>query len=42
MAVRSYKLEIASETLIEIDVENMKRIINGTDQLESLRTAMGI
>ena len=42
MAVRSYKLEIASETLIEIDVENMKRIINNTDQLESLRTAMGI
>jgi P2 family phage contractile tail tube protein len=42
MAVRYYKLTIASEALIEIDVENMKRIVNGTDQLESLRDAMGI
>lgn len=42
MAVRYYKLEIGAESLIEIDVENMKRIINNSDQLESLRTAMGI
>lgn len=42
MAVRYYKLAIATETLVEIDVENMTRVINGTDQLESLRTAMGI
>lgn len=42
MAVRYYKLEIATEVLMEIDVENMTRVINGTDQLESLRTAMGI
>lgn len=42
MQVRYYKLSIANEILQEIDVENMKRIINGTDQLESLRTAMGI
>jgi len=42
MAVRYYKLTIANEALIEIDVENMKRIINNTDQLKSLRDAMGI
>ena len=42
MQVRYYKLSIANEVLHEIDVENMKRIINGEDQLESLRTAMGI
>ena len=42
MYVRYYKLAIANEDLIEIDVENMTRIINGTDQLTSLRTAMGI
>ena len=40
-AARYYKLEVASETLIEIDIENMKRIIGGVDQLESLRTAIG-
>ena len=29
MGVRYYKLAIAGEDLIEIDIENMKRIING-------------
>ena len=42
VAIRYYKLTLANEILHEIDVENMKRIINGEDQLESLRTAMGI
>ena len=42
MGVRYYKLAIAGDDLIEIDIENMKRIINGTDQLTSLRDAMGI
>ena len=41
-ACRDYKLEIGNATLIDIDIKNMKRIIDGTDQLESLRTAMGI
>ena len=40
--VRYYKLAIANEELIEIDIENMKRIVNGTDQLTSLREAMGL
>ncbi len=42
MSVRYYKLSIANEELIEIDLENMKRIVNGTDQLASLREAMGV
>lgn len=42
MAVRYYKFAVANEDLIEIDIENMKRIVNGTDQLASLREAMGV
>jgi hypothetical protein len=42
MAVRYYKLAIANEDIIEIDVENLKRIVNGVDQLESIRTALGL
>lgn len=42
LGARYYKLSIAGENLIEIDVENMKRIINGNDQLASVRNAMGI
>lgn len=38
---RYYKLEIASEVIHEIDIENMKRIINGEDQLDSIRVAIG-
>ncbi|MBB78348.1 MAG: phage major tail tube protein [Crocinitomicaceae bacterium] len=41
-AVRYYKLSIAAEVLHEVDIENMTRVINGTDQLQSLRTAMGV
>lgn len=42
LGLRYYKFAVANEDLIEIDVENMKRIVNGTDQLSSLREAMGI
>ena len=42
MAIRYYKLTIAGDDVIEIDVENMKRIINGEDQLSSIREAMGV
>ena len=42
MGVRYYKLAIANEDLIEVDVENMTRVIGGTDQLASVRTALGI
>ena len=37
-----YKLTIDNRELIEIDAENMIRKINGSDQLSSLRSALGI
>lgn len=40
-AARYYKLSIGNEDLIEIDIINLKRIVNGTDQLASVRTAIG-
>lgn len=42
VALRYYKLEIDGETIHEIDVPNMKRIINGVDQLAARRTALGL
>ena len=42
MAVRRYKLEIDGETVHEIDVDNMVRIVDGTDQLAAQRAALGI
>ncbi len=37
-----YRLEIDGKELIEIDIENMTRKINGEDQLKPLRDALGI
>jgi len=37
-----YKCVIAGETVIEIDPENMKRVIGGVDQLAAQREALGI
>ena len=42
LSARYYKLTIDQRELIEIDAENMIRIINGVDQLASLRQAIGI
>ena len=42
MAVRYYKFEHADTVVHEIDVDNMTRIINGTDRLEEQRAALGI
>ena len=39
---RYYKLEHDGEVIHEIDVDNMIRIVNGTDQVEELRTALAI
>lgn len=41
-ALRYYKLEVGAETIHEIDVENMIRIIDGTDQLAELRSALAL
>lgn len=42
ISCRYYKLEIDGKSVVEIDVDNMKRIINGTDQLAAMRTAIGL
>ena len=42
MGLRYYRLTIGGDVIHEIDVENMVRIINGADQLASIRTAIGI
>ena len=42
VAVRYYKLVIGGQDLIEIDVLNMVRSINGVDQLADMRAAIGL
>ena len=39
---RYYKLEIGGRELVEIDVENMIRRVDGVDQLEAQRNALGL
>lgn len=42
IACRYYRLALAGADLIEIDVENMTRVINGVDQMEAIRAALEI
>ena len=42
MALTYYKLEHGGATIIEVDVENMVRVINGTDTLAQQRAALGM
>lgn len=42
IALNYYKYEQGGETIHEIDVENMVRIINGVDALAAQRAALGI
>lgn len=37
-----YRYQQAGETVHEIDIPNMKRIINGVDQLAAIRAAIGV
>jgi len=37
-----YSESIAGETLVDIDIINMKRIIGGVDQLAGMRSALGV
>jgi len=37
-----YKNTVGGEVIHEIDVKNMKRIINGVDQLADIRSALGM
>ena len=42
VAVRYYKLTHGDEVVHEIDIENLIRTVDGVDQLEDQRTALGI
>jgi P2 family phage contractile tail tube protein len=42
MDLRAYKLTYNNADVIEIDAENMIRKIDGTDQLATFRTALGL
>ena len=42
MAVRYYRFVHDGRTVHEIDVDNMVRIVNGVDQLEAQRQALGV
>lgn len=42
MGLHYYQETVGDEVVIEIDVDNYKRIINGVDQLESVRAALGM
>ena len=42
MAIRYYRLNISGIDVIEVDAENMIRIIGGVDQMTSIRQAIGV
>lgn len=42
LSARYYSLQIDNATLIEIDVDNMTRVIDGNDQLQAVRDAIGM
>jgi P2 family phage contractile tail tube protein len=42
MSIRYLKIQIADTKVVEIDIDNMIRIVNGVDQLASIRAAMGM
>jgi P2 family phage contractile tail tube protein len=42
IAINSYTEKVDGEVLVDIDVENMIRVIGGVDQLAEVRSALGI
>lgn len=42
MALVYYQLKHGDQVVIDIDVENMVRVINGVDMLQPTRDALGI
>lgn len=42
VSLRYFKLSLAGNVIWEIDVDNMVRAINGVDQLEAVRAAIGL
>lgn len=41
MSIRYVRINLGGEDLIEIDVDNMTRVIGGVDELASIRAAIG-
>lgn len=42
VALDYYKFEVDGAVIHEVDIENMKRVINGADQMEAMRRALGL
>jgi P2 family phage contractile tail tube protein len=42
VACRYYSLEIGTRKVVEIDIDNMTRVIDGKDQLAEVRNAIGL
>lgn len=42
MAISYFKEEVDGEEIVEIDIPNMIRRINGVDQMEEIRNALGL
>ena len=42
LAARYYALEMGGESLIEVDIDNMTRIIAGEDKMAAVRDALGL
>ncbi len=42
VACRYYSLEIGNNKVVEVDIDNMTRVIDGTDQMAEIRAALGI
>jgi P2 family phage contractile tail tube protein len=42
VACRYYSLEIDNKKLVEIDIDNMTRVIDGNDQMADIRNAIGL
>jgi P2 family phage contractile tail tube protein len=36
-----YRLNIGGQDVLEVDIENARRVVNGVDQLEAMRNAIG-
>jgi len=42
VALRYFRMEMGAEEIMEIDIDNMVRTVDGVDQMEQQRRALGI
>ncbi len=42
VACRYYSLEIGGKKIVEVDIDNMTRVIDGNDQMAEVRNAIGL